>query len=56
MCNRENNTESTIHFLLHCASFTIQRQALINKTHSIDANILPETEASITRFYKQLSS
>ena len=47
MCDCGNNIESTIHFFLHFANFTTQGWTLMNKIHSIDANILAETEASI---------
>ena len=47
ICNCGNNIESKIHFLLHCANFTTQRQTLMNKIDSIYANILAETETSI---------
>ena len=49
MCICGNNIESTIHFLLYGTNFITQRQTLKKKIHSIDANILAETETSIIK-------
>ena len=47
MCSCSSGIETTIHFLLHCANFNIQRQTLFDKIATIDTNILTENEDSI---------
>ena len=44
-----SGVETTIHFFLHCANFSFQRQTRFDKiaTISKDANILTENEDSI---------
>ena len=47
MCNRDCDIRPNINFLLHCATFTTERQTLMNKLHSTKANNLVETKTSI---------
>ena len=47
MCSCSSGIETRIHFFLHCANFSIQRQTLFDKIAIIDANILTENEDSI---------
>ena len=44
-----NGIESTVHFFLHCPNFTTQRQTLLNKLKSINANIMTENKNSVVR-------
>ena len=47
MSSCSSDSETTIHFFLHCANFNIQRQTLFNEIATMDANILTENEDSI---------
>ena len=47
MCSCSIDIETTMHFFLHCANFTIQRQTLFDKIASIYANIFTENEDTI---------
>ena len=47
MCSYSSGIETTIHFFLHCANFNVQRQTLLDKIATTDANILTENEDSI---------
>ena len=49
LCSCGNDIESTIHFFLHCANLTTQRQTLLNKLKSIYASILAENENLVVR-------
>ena len=49
LCSCGNDTESTVHFFLHCQNFTTQRQTLLNKLKSINASIMTENENSVVR-------
>ena len=49
LCSSGNDIESTVHFYLHCPNFTTQRQTLLNKLKSINANIMTENENSVVR-------
>lgn len=47
MCDRDCDIRPKVNFLLHCATFTTERQALMNKLHSTKANNLVGTKTSI---------
>ena len=47
MCSCGNGIETTKHFILHCANFSSQRQALFDKIRIIDEYILTESEDNI---------
>ena len=49
LCSCGNDTESTVHFFLHCPNFTTERQTLLNKLKSINASIMAENENSVVR-------
>ena len=44
-----NNIESTVHFFLHCANFTTQRETLLKKRKSVNASVLVKNEKSVVR-------
>ena len=44
LCSCGNDIESTVHFFLHCANVTTQRQTLLNKLKSINASVMTENE------------
>ena len=49
LCSCRIDIELTVHFFLHYLNLTTQRQTLLNKLKSINANILAENENSFVR-------
>ena len=47
LCSCGNDMESKVHFFLHYANFTTQRQILLTELKSINASILAENENSV---------
>ena len=42
------DTESTMHFFLHCINFLIPRHTLFQKIRNTDDNILSQSEEQLT--------
>ena len=49
MCSCSSGIEKTIHFFLRCTNFNIQRQTLVDKIATIDANILTENSYLVNK-------
>ena len=52
LCSCGNDIESTVHFFLHCPNFTTQRQTLLDKLKSINANIMTGIQLSERPYFE----
>ena len=47
LCTCSLDVESTIHYFLHCPTFTIERHTLLNTISHIDNKLLDSNESSL---------
>ena len=50
-CLCGNRTKTSIHYLLHCPTYTNERLTLLNKIKSINCNILESCNTIVTKFF-----
>ena len=46
-----NEIETSIHYLLHCPTYTNERLTLLNKIQSINCSILESSDAAVTKMF-----
>ena len=51
LCLCGNRTKTSIHYLLHCPTYTNERLTLLNKIKSINCNILESSNTIVTKFF-----
>ena len=51
LCDCGNDTETTTHFFLHCPSFHIPRQTLLNNIRNINEQILSHGEDQLIQMF-----